>query len=109
MAPWAIPPYSCGGQRFNPEDNLERQFQLVNTTYLTKGKYNFTFGTDNTLTYLDTYISNEQNGRFIFNSVEEFDNLNPPAMHTKYPLKGKPSVQQWVLNAALFGRYSLNC
>lgn len=93
-----------GGQRFNPEDNLERQYQLVNTTYLTKGKYNFTFGTDNTLTYLDTYISNEQNGRFIFNSVEEFDNLNPSRYAREVPLKGKPSVQQWVLNAALFGQ-----
>lgn len=93
-----------GGQRFNPEDNLERQFQLVNTTYLTKGKYNFTFGTDNTLTYLDTYISNEQNGRFIFNSVEEFDNLNPSRYAREVPLNGVPSVQQWVLNAALFGQ-----
>lgn len=93
-----------GGQRFNPEDNLERQYQLVNTTYLTKGKYNFTFGTDNTLTYLDTYISNEQNGRFIFNSVEEFDNLNPSRYAREVPLKGKPSVQQWVLNASLFGQ-----
>lgn len=93
-----------GGQRFTPEDNLENQLQLVNTTYLTKGKYNFTFGTDNTLTYLDTYISNEQNGRFIFNSLADFNNLNPSRYAREVPLKGKPSVQQYVLNASLFGQ-----
>ena len=93
-----------GGQRFNPENNLERQFQLVNTSYFTKGKYHFTFGTDNTLTYLDTYISNEQNGRFIFNSVNDFDSLNPSRYAREVPLKGIPSVQQYVLNASLFGQ-----
>lgn len=92
-----------GGQRFNPEDNLENQWQLINTTYWTKGKYNFTFGTDNTLTYLDTYISNEQNGRFIFNSLTEFDNLNPSRYAREVPLKGVPSVQQYVFNGSLFG------
>jgi hypothetical protein len=93
-----------GGQRFTPEDNLEKQLQLVNTTYFNKGKYNFTFGTDNTLTYLDTYISNEQNGRFVFNNLTEFDNLNPVRYAREVPLQGKPSVQQYVLNASLFGQ-----
>lgn len=93
-----------GGQRFNPEDNLENQLQLVNTTYLTKGKYNFTFGTDNTLTYLDTYISSEQNGRFVFNSLTDFDNLNPSRYAREVPLQGVPSVQQYVLNASVFGQ-----
>jgi len=93
-----------GGQRFNPENNLEYQFQLINTSFFTKGKYNFTFGTDNTLTYLDTYISNEQNGRFIFNSLTEFDNLNPSRYAREVPIDGKPSVQQYVLNGSLFGQ-----
>lgn len=93
-----------GGQRFNPENNLENQIQLVNTSYLTKGKYQFTFGTDNTLTYLDTYISNEQNGRFIFNTLQEFEDMNPSRYAREVPLQGIPSVQQWVLNASLFGQ-----
>ena len=93
-----------GGQRFTPESNLENQLQLVNTAYLTKGRYNFTFGTDNTLTYLDTYISSEQNGRFVFNSLKEFNELNPSRYAREVPLQGIPSVQQYVLNAALFGQ-----
>ncbi|MBC8083580.1 MAG: carboxypeptidase regulatory-like domain-containing protein, partial [Hymenobacter sp.] len=97
-----------GGQRFTPENNLENQVQLVNTTYLTKGRYNLTFGTDNTLTYLDTYISSEQNGRFVFNSVAEFDNLNPTRYAREVPLQGVPSVQQYVLNTSLFGQAQYN-
>jgi len=93
-----------GGQRFTPERNLEKQVQLANTTYLTKGRYNLAFGTDNTLTYLDTYISNEQNGRFVFNSLQEFNNLNPSRYAREVPLRGVPSVQQYVLNASLFGQ-----
>jgi hypothetical protein len=93
-----------GGQRFTPENNLEKQVQLVNTSYITKGKLNFTFGTDNTLTYLDTYISSEQNGRFIFNSLQEFDDLNPTRYVREVPLRGVPSVQQYVLNLSAFGQ-----
>jgi hypothetical protein len=93
-----------GGQRFTPESDLENQLQLVNTSYLTKGKYNFTFGTDNTLTYLNTYISNEQNGRFIFNNIKEFDDLNPTRFVREVPIDGIPSVQQYVLNLSAFGQ-----
>lgn len=93
-----------GGQRFTPERNLENQLQLVNTVYLNKDRYNFTFGTDNTLTYLDTYISNEQNGRFIFNNLRDFTNLNPSRYAREVPINGIPSVQQYVLNASLFGQ-----
>ncbi|TAE24980.1 MAG: TonB-dependent receptor [Cytophagales bacterium] len=97
-----------GGQRFTPERNLENQIQLANTLYWNKGRYNFTFGTDNTLTYLDTYISNEQNGRFVFNSLAEFNNLNPSRYAREVPIAGVPSVQQYVLNASLFGQMQFN-
>lgn len=77
---------------------------MINTSFFTKGKFNFTVGTDNTLTYLDTYISNEQNGRFIFNSLKEFEDLNPARYAREVPLAGKPSVQQYVFNGSLFGQ-----
>lgn len=93
-----------GGQRFYPENNLENQFQLINTSYLTVDKYKFTFGTDNTLTYMDTYISSEQNGRFIFNSLADFNNLNASRYAREAPINGIPSVQQYILNASLFGQ-----
>ena len=97
-----------GGQRFTPERNLEKQVQLVNTLYWNKGRYDFTFGPDNTLTYLDTYISNEQNGRFVFNNLREFAALNPSRYAREVPINGIPSVQQYVLNASLFGQVQFN-
>lgn len=93
-----------GGQRFFPENNLENQLQLINTSYVTVDKYKFTFGTDNTLTYMDTYISSEQNGRFIFNSVTDFNSLNASRYAREAPIHGVPSVQQYILNASLFGQ-----
>ena len=93
-----------GGQRFTPERDVANQIQMVNTTYITKGKYSFTVGTDNTLTYLDNYVSNEQNGKFYFSSLSEFDALRPYRYTREVPTHGIPSVQQWVLNASAFGQ-----
>ncbi|HSC39604.1 MAG TPA: carboxypeptidase regulatory-like domain-containing protein, partial [Chitinophagaceae bacterium] len=93
-----------GGQRFTPERDVANQLQLVNTTYITKGRYSLTFGTDNTLTYLDNYVSNEQNGKFFFNSLQDFDNLNPYRFVREVPTQGLPTVQQYILNTALFAQ-----
>ena len=93
-----------GGQRFTPENNLERQVQLSNTTYLNTGRFNFAFGTDNLLTYLDTYISNEQNGRFFFNSLSDFNNLRASRYAREVPLAGPPTVQQYVLDLSAFAQ-----
>jgi hypothetical protein len=93
-----------GGQRFTPETNLEHQFQLVNTAYLRTDKLNFTFGTDNMVTYLETLLSNEQNGRFFFDSMEDFENMNPSRYAREVPLLGLPIVKQTVLDMSLFGQ-----
>jgi len=97
-----------GGQRFTPEHDIANQVQLVNSTYITKQNYTITFGTDNTLTYLDNYISNEQNGKFYFNSLQDFDNLNPYRYAREVPTHGIPAVQQYVLNTSLFGQVQFN-
>ncbi|MEM7486473.1 MAG: carboxypeptidase regulatory-like domain-containing protein [Bacteroidota bacterium] len=93
-----------GGQRFTPETNLERQLQIANTTYVNSGKYNFTFGTDNLITYLETLLSNEQNGRFFFDSLDDFENQNPSRYAREVPLQGLPLVEQTVLDLSLFGQ-----
>lgn len=93
-----------GGQRYTPETNLENQIQISNTTYLTKGKFNFTFGTDNMITALETQLSNEQNGRFFFDSLDDFDNLNPSRFAREVPLQGSTLVKQTVLDLSVFGQ-----
>ncbi|WP_158839045.1 TonB-dependent receptor [Polaribacter sp. L3A8] len=93
-----------GGQRFTPETNLENQIQLSNTTYINVGKFNFTLGTDNLITSLETQLSNEQNGRFFFDSLDDFDNLNPSRYAREVPLQGSTLVKQTVLDLSFFGQ-----
>ncbi len=97
-----------GGQRFTPETNLEEQIHLVNTTYMQKGKFNFTFGTDNMITYLETLLSNEQNGRFFYNSLLDFERNTPFRYAREVPLSGLPIVKQSVIDLAAFGQVEFN-
>lgn len=96
--------FQFGGQRFIPETNLENQLHLVNTTYLTKGKYQLTFGTDNMFTYLETLLSNEQNGRFFFDNLQDLENMKPSRFAREVPLKGLPIVKQTVLDLSAFAQ-----
>ncbi|MGB3852591.1 MAG: carboxypeptidase regulatory-like domain-containing protein [Tunicatimonas sp.] len=93
-----------GGQRFTPETNLEHQLHLVNTAYLQGEKFNLTLGTDNMITYLETLLSNEQNGRFFFSSLQDFADENPSRYAREVPLQGLPLVEQTVLDMSLFGQ-----
>ncbi len=97
-----------GGQRFSPETNLEQQIHIVNTTYMQRGKFNFTFGTDNMITYLETLLSNEQNGRFFYNSLQDFENNMPFRYAREVPLAGLPLVQQTVMDLSVFGQMEWN-
>ncbi|MFI8379489.1 carboxypeptidase regulatory-like domain-containing protein [Leeuwenhoekiella sp. NPDC079379] len=93
-----------GGQRYTPETNVENQFQFTNITYVNAGKFNFTLGTDNMITSLETLLSNEQNGRFFFDSLDDFANLNPSRYAREVPLQGLPIVKQTVLDLSLFAQ-----
>ena len=97
-----------GGQRFTPELDVANQTQLVNTLYWNRGKFNFTFGTDNTLTYFYNYISNEQNGRFLFNNLTDFANKKTAQYAREAPTNGLPDVEQWVFNGSLFAQAQYN-
>ena len=93
-----------GGQRFTPETNQENMLQITNTAYLTAGRFNFTFGTDNMITRLQTLLSNEQNGRFFFDSLDDFEALNPSRYAREVPLQGLPFVEQTVIDLSLFAQ-----
>lgn len=93
-----------GGQRFTPETNREDQFQIANYLYINKGRFNITLGTDNLITSLETLLSNEQNGRFFFNSLDDFANLTPNRYAREVPLQGLPIVNQTVVDLSFFGQ-----
>lgn len=98
-----------GGQRFTPEKTLYHQFQLLNTSYLTTGKYNWTFGTDTYFTMLDDVFTSELNGRFIFDSMRDFE-LQRPSRYVRevYLGQGEPWVSYNVIDWAFFGQVETN-
>lgn len=97
-----------GGQRFSPESNRMEQLHLSNTAYLNTDKINFTFGTDNMLTYMETYLSSEQNGRFFFNGLTDLQNLRPYRYAREVPLNGAPIVRQTILDLSAFAQADYN-
>lgn len=96
-----------GGQRFSPESNLMHQVHLTNTAYWNTDRVNFTFGTDNMVTYMDTYLSSEQNGRFYFNNLQDLAQLRPYRYAREVPLQGAPTVQQTILDLSVFAQAGL--
>jgi Carboxypeptidase regulatory-like domain len=90
-----------GGQRFGTEYANDMTLHLANTSYLRKGNLNIKFGTDNMLTFLDSKIVNEMNGRFFFGSLKDFTDLKPSRYAREVPLVN-PAVQQSLLDLALF-------
>jgi hypothetical protein len=69
--------FQFGGNRIAPEEQGERQVQLVNNLYWQKGKFFLTLGTDNIITFTNTLNTNEQGGLFEFPSLDALANRQP--------------------------------
>jgi hypothetical protein len=93
-----------GGQRYSPEHFYNNVFQLVNNVYYNTNKFNFTFGTDIQYTHMNSLYGSEMNGRFHFDSIRNFNNLTPYRFAREVALEDDPSVDQNVLNAALYAQ-----
>ena len=93
-----------GGNRLAPERSGERQYQLVNATYWQAGSALITLGTDNSATFLRTFIPTDEGGLFQFDSLGALDNLKASKYTRQVPLGVPPSSQQWVLDAGLFAQ-----
>ena len=92
-----------GGHRFAPERNRETQYQLVNTTTWQRGNRNITFGVDNSLTNLETFLSIETGGQYNFNSLADLEAGRADRFRRNVPLlTAEPTANQWVLDAAAF-------
>ncbi|THU34189.1 TonB-dependent receptor [Niastella caeni] len=93
-----------GGQRYSPEHFYNNVFQLVNNVYFNTNKFNYTFGTDIQYTHMNSLYGSEMNGRFYFTGLTNFDNQTPYRYAREVALEDDPSVDQNVLNAALYGQ-----
>ena len=92
-----------GGHRFAPERNREVQYQLLNTTSWQRGNHNITFGVDNSLTFLETYLSIETGGQYNFNSLADLEAGRADRYRRNVPLlSNEPTASQWVFDGAAF-------
>jgi hypothetical protein len=97
-----------GGQRFTTETDRAENLQIANTTYWRAGRFNFKFGTDNLVTFLDTKLVNEMNGRFLFANLADFAAQKPNRYAREVPITGDPSVRQVVLDLSAFAQVEFN-
>ncbi|HYW11320.1 MAG TPA: carboxypeptidase regulatory-like domain-containing protein [Longimicrobium sp.] len=94
-----------GGNRLAPERSGERQIQLINTTWITRGRSTLVLGTDNSLTQLRTHIPIEQGGLFEFETLADLEALRPFRYSRQVPLNdGEQWARQSVLDAGVFAQ-----
>ena len=101
--------FQFGGNRIAPEEQGERQLQISNNTYLQKGKFFFTFGTDNIVTFTNTLNTNEQGGLFQFPSLDALANLAPTQFTRLAPINPQangyaPYLRSTALDLSLYGQ-----
>ena len=106
--------FQFGGNRIAPEKQGEQQLQIVENIYLQAGKFNFTFGTDNLITFTHTLNSNEQGGLFQFASLDDLNKLKPSAYTRLVPLAPEnglaPFLNQTAFDVSAYAQmeYNLN-
>lgn len=93
-----------GGHRWAPEENVEQYIQIANTSYLDRGTHAWVFGFDVMPMYMKNWISNEQGGRFIFDSLEDLENRRPSGYFRQQVLNPDPYQRYWVLDGGVFGQ-----
>jgi hypothetical protein len=101
--------FQFGGNRIAPEEQGERQLQFSNNTYMQKGKFFFTFGTDNILTFTNTLNTNEQGGLFQFPNLDALNNLAPTQYTRLAPINPQangfaPYLRSTALDFSLYGQ-----
>ncbi|MGY6523033.1 MAG: outer membrane beta-barrel protein [Mongoliitalea sp.] len=104
--------FQFGGNRIAPEEQGEKQFQLINTTYLQTGKIFWTFGTDNIVTFTNTLNTNEQGGLFQFASLDALEAQTPFQYSRLVPNnpdgRYAPKLQQTALDLSAFTQADVN-
>lgn len=94
-----------GGNRLAPEDYNERQYQLANTLFWTRGGQTLTLGTDNIVTRIRRRLPIEQRGLFEFDNLAQLDALTPARYSRQVPLReGGTTAAFTIADLSLFGQ-----
>jgi hypothetical protein len=112
-APLVSRQFQFGGNRIAPEEQGERQIQLVDNLYLQKGKFFFNFGTDNILTLTNTLNTNEQGGLFQFANLDSLERQAPTLFTRLAPLNPQangfaPFLRSTALDLSAYGQVTFD-
>jgi hypothetical protein len=75
--------------RWTPEIQKNNVYSIINDTYLTKGRFNFVFGTQNTITNSSGIYTHDVKGRFDFNSLAALEAMQPDRYQRKFTNPGQ--------------------
>lgn len=75
--------------RWTRETQKNNIWTIVNDTYWTKGKFDFVFGTQNTITISSGIYTHDIKGRFDFNSIDALDKMEPDRYRRKFQNPGQ--------------------
>nr|WKN36158.1 carboxypeptidase regulatory-like domain-containing protein [Tunicatimonas sp. TK19036] len=95
--------------RWTPEDQTNHTYNIINNTYLTRGKYNFTFGTNNLITNSRGIYTHDTQGRFDFYSLDALERGEPDRYQRKFTNPGQElidPVSTWMVDLSLYGQVS---
>lgn len=95
--------------RWTPEDQTNYTYNIINNTYLSKGKYNITFGTDNLITNSQGIYTHDTQGRFDFYSLDALERGEPDRYRRKFTNPGQElidPVEVWMLDLSAYGQIS---
>ena len=93
-----------GGQRYCPENFYNHVLQMVDNFYYNTKRINYTFGVDLMYTHMNSRYGSETNGRFYFNGIDAFENLQPYRYVREIYLTPDEYVKQNIMNAGAYAQ-----
>ncbi|MEM9676139.1 MAG: carboxypeptidase regulatory-like domain-containing protein [Bacteroidota bacterium] len=95
--------------RWTPEDQTNHTYNLINNTFMSKGRFNITFGTDNLLTNSRGIYTHDTQGRFDFFSLDALERGEPDRYRRKFTNPGQElvdPVSTWMLDLSAYAQVS---
>lgn len=93
-----------GGHRFGQENFTNNVVQLIDNLYISTEKINYTFGLDLMYTHSKSLYGSEVNGRYEYNSYEDFVSNKPNIFYREVPLVADPSVKSKIFNGGAYAQ-----
>ena len=95
--------------RWTPELQENQIYTLIDNVYVSKGRFDFIFGTENTITRTNGIYTHDTAGRFDFSSLEALEANEPDRYRRKHQNPGQEldgPVETGLVELSLYGQVS---